>query len=148
VDDDALKDPQLRGLRERGLGIALKFYTGLQESLEADLGPQSRGRLSEAYDRLGRLHAELGAKHKALEDYRRALRIRGALAAAEPAAPRPRAALVDAQMRIGWTLRDLGDLDGAIGSMERSVSLAEALANAHPDVPIYKESMAMCLGNL
>src|SRR5262249_19639949 len=57
VDDDVLKDPQLRGLRERGLGIALKFYTGLQESLEADLGPQSRGRLSEAYDRLGRLHA-------------------------------------------------------------------------------------------
>jgi serine/threonine-protein kinase len=147
-DDELRKDPRLEGLRKRLLGSALKFYTELQKSLEADPTPQARSQLSEAFVRLGNIHSDIGAKREALAAHRRALAIQEALIAADPADHRMKSASVRVSTRIGVFLRDLGLLDDAARSLVRGLAISEALVRDHPTVVSYKEELAWCFDNL
>jgi tetratricopeptide (TPR) repeat protein len=147
-EDELRKDPRLEGLRKRLLGSALTFYTELQESLEADPTPQALHDLSKAYVRVGQIHDELGSTHEALAAFRRALAIREALAAAQPANFQLRADLARAHFAVGFALRPMGRLGEAVRSLERSLAIEEGLVRDHPTEVQFQEDLAWVLHNL
>jgi tetratricopeptide (TPR) repeat protein len=147
-EGELLKDPRLEGLRRRLIDTALRFYTELQKSLEADPAPQAREQLAEAYARVGDLHDIVWSKDEAVADFRRALAIREALAASAPADPRQQATLTQVHLKIGKALRDIGRLGEALRSYERSLAIAEALVRDHPTDVSYEEQLSWCLQNL
>jgi serine/threonine-protein kinase len=148
LEDELQKDSRLEGLRKRMLGSALKFYTELQESLEADTTPQALYDLSESYSRVGDVQEGLGSMHEALAAHRRALAIREALAAAQPANLQLRSALARAHFRIGIVLRPMGRLRDAIRSLERSLAIDEGLVRDNPTEVLFQEDLAWALHNL
>jgi tetratricopeptide (TPR) repeat protein len=147
-EDELLKDSRLEGLRKRLLDTALRFYTDLQKSLEADPTPQARSQLAAAYARVGAIHQEIGPRSEALAAHRRALAIREALAAAEPADPQHWSELAQSLMAIGHLLRQLGRWDDAIQSYERGLAIEQVLVRDHPTVSLYKSDLAWFLSNL
>jgi serine/threonine-protein kinase len=148
LEDELRTDPRLEGLRKKLLGSALKFYTELQESLEADPTPQALHDLSEAYSRVGDIHEELGSMHEALAAFRRTLAIREALAGAQPANLQLRADLARAHFRIGLVLRPMGRLGEAVRSLERSLAIGEGLVRDHPTEVQFQKDLAWVLHNL
>jgi tetratricopeptide (TPR) repeat protein/tRNA A-37 threonylcarbamoyl transferase component Bud32 len=147
-EDVLLTDQRLGGLRKRLLDTALKFYTELQKSLEADPTPQAREQLAEAYAQVGKLHDVVWSRDEAVADFRRALEIREALAAASPPNERQKVALIQVYLRIGRAMREIGRLSEALRLFERALAIEEALARDHPTNDSYKEELALCLQNL
>jgi serine/threonine-protein kinase len=127
LEDELQKGPRLEGLRKRLLGSALKFYTELQESLEADPTPQALHDLSEAYFRVGDIHMELGSLHEALAAFRRVLAIRKALAV-NPDDPRDQRHLCQSEGELALVLIKTGEHTNA-------ASLIEDLSSRLPDDP-------------
>jgi serine/threonine-protein kinase len=146
--DELANDPRLAGLRKEMLGTALKFYTGLQESLESEPTREARDQLSAAYARVASVHEVMGERPEALTAYRRALAIREDLVAAAPADHRQRSGLAYLHLRIGAVLRWSGRPEEALGSLERAVTVAQTVVRDHPEVAGYKDQLAWCLQNL
>jgi tetratricopeptide (TPR) repeat protein/tRNA A-37 threonylcarbamoyl transferase component Bud32 len=147
-EDELQKDPRMEGLRKRLLGSALKFYTELQASLEADPTPQALHDLSKAYVRVGQIQEELGSMHEALAAFRRALATSEALAATQPANLQFRSALASAHFGIGFALRAMGRLGEAMRSFERSLAIEEGLVLDDPTEVQFQKDLAWALHNL
>jgi tetratricopeptide (TPR) repeat protein/tRNA A-37 threonylcarbamoyl transferase component Bud32 len=144
-DDELRKDPRLEGLRKRLLGAALRFYTELQKSLEADPTARAGSQLSDAYDQVARLHEEMGAKQEAVEAHQRGLALRETLATAEPADQRLQAALARSLVWTGRALREANRQGEAARSVERALAIEEVLVRDHPTDAQYKGELAWCL---
>jgi serine/threonine-protein kinase len=148
LEDELQKDRRLEGLSKRMLRSALKFYSELQESLEADPTPQALHDLSDAYYRVGDIQEGLGSRHEALAAYRRNLAIKEALAAAQPANLELRSALARAHFSIGLVLRPMGRLGEAMRSLERSLAIDEGLVRDDPTQVQFQVDLAWTLQNL
>ena len=110
--------PGSTGARELLVRRVLEYVDNLARSARGD--PSLQLELASAYARIGdlqwnRYYAQLGDYRGALENQRKALQIREAVAAAEPANPGARLSLAASYMVIGDLLQQAGDHRAALG---------------------------------
>ena len=127
--------PGATAVRERLVSDARTYL----DSLAAESGgdPVLQRELAAAYERLGDVlgrpySANLGDTAGAMDSYRKALRIREAVAAAEPRNPQLRRELAQSHRRIGWQL--LGTAEAAAGRdhLQQAVAIYTALVTERP----------------
>jgi tetratricopeptide (TPR) repeat protein len=128
VSEDALlKEEEFKGLRERLLREAARFYGKLQGMLEGQPDPSSQQALAESYSLLADLTHKVGSREEAIAVQRQALALRRQLAArGEPGA----------DLEVARSLLALADYltaDGA--SKEAGTSVEEALGLAEAAGP-------------
>ena len=107
-EEEMLKGPQFKGLRDKLLRSAAGFYQKLEGLLTGHPDRRSRSMLAEAYNELGELTEKIGVQTEALALQRKSTAIRRELAAAADAEP-------EAPVDLASTLIAVGKLDGAVG---------------------------------
>ena len=134
---DAIKNlPGATRVRERLVKDALVYLDSLASEAEGD--PALQRELAGAYDRVGDVRgqaygASLGDRAGAMDSYLKALRIREALAVANPKDVQNRRELAESHRKIGWQLLDTSE--GARGSehLRKAVDLDRDLAAENPE---------------
>jgi serine/threonine protein kinase/tetratricopeptide (TPR) repeat protein len=151
------KLPGSTGARELLVRRVLEYVDNLARSASGD--PSLQLELASAYARIGdlqwnRYYAQLGDYRGALENQRKALQIREAVAAAEPANRGARLSLAASYMVIGDLLQQAGDHRAALEEYRRSLAIRERMVAADPanrpirsDLAITYQRIADTLGN-
>jgi eukaryotic-like serine/threonine-protein kinase len=124
--------PGATAVRERLVKDALAYLDSL--TAEANGDPALQRELAAAYDRMGSVlgklwAANLGDTKGALESYKKALRIREALVAADAQNPQNRRELAESHRQIGWQLLDTTGSE----HLRQAISIYTQLAQEHPD---------------
>lgn len=141
---DAIRDlPGATPVRMRLVRDALRYL----DSLAAESGgdPALQRELAAAYDRVGdvaggRAHANLGDTDAATQSYEKALRIREALAEADPLDAQNRRELARSYRKVGYHLLDTKDAARGMESLNRSLAMLTELAAERPsDVETHRE---------
>ncbi|HEX8203369.1 MAG TPA: tetratricopeptide repeat protein, partial [Isosphaeraceae bacterium] len=132
--------PQMEAVRRRLLQRALAFYlTFLQErGNEAAL----RQDAAEAHTRLADIQEMLGAYDQAEPQYRQAIALLTALAAAAPEAAAPHRALAQADHGYGLLLRKANRFGEAEARLREALRLRERLVAAAPADPDDRQRLA------
>jgi tetratricopeptide (TPR) repeat protein len=130
---------------------ALTYFDQL--AAEAADNPELLDELWSAYCRLGDVqgntfHPNLGDTSKALETYRKGLRIAQTLAETDPDARRAQLRLVVCYDKIADIERILGGLTDALANYQQSFELVKAMAKDYPDDAKNQASLAVCHENL
>jgi non-specific serine/threonine protein kinase/serine/threonine-protein kinase len=133
LNDEIAKEPT----KARGLLVkrALEYLDSLAQ--EAGDDPSLQRELATAYEKVGDIlgnpySANLGDTAGAIESYRKALAIRQALSAAEPASTDVRRDLAISYGRMGEMQEQTGDIPGALESQRRSLEVREGLLSQEP----------------
>lgn len=133
---DAIKDlPGSTLARELLVKRALEYLDKLAQEAKDD--PSLQRELAEAYEKVGdvqgkTLRANLGDTSGARESYRKALRVRETLLAANPTDASSRSDLADSYREFGRLLWTAGDTAGGLENASNEVVMREALAAANP----------------
>jgi len=134
--NEAIQDlPGSMPVRERLVKDALAYLDSLAG--EANDDPSLQRELATAYEKVGdvqgrTLRANMGDTSGARESYRKALRIREALVAANPKDSSFRSDLADSYREFGRLLWTASDTAGGLENADREVVLREALAAENP----------------
>jgi serine/threonine-protein kinase len=128
-----LRQPGMQPLRSRLLGSALEFYTKLQRVLEAEQGASAGAELARAYERVGSLSGETGAKAAAAEAFAKALAIRERIAREQPGDVPARADVADVRAKLAKALDETDKLNEARDAYQRATGEYQALARDRPD---------------
>jgi eukaryotic-like serine/threonine-protein kinase len=123
--------PGATAVRGRLVQDALAYLDGLVT--ESSDNPGLQRELADAYDKLGDVlggahAASLGDTQGALESFRKAQRIREALASAAPGEAQNRRDLAESHRRIGWQLLVTSEAAFGVEHLRRAVSLYRELA--------------------
>jgi len=133
---DSIRDlPGSTPARKLLVDRALKYLDSLARESSGDSGLQRE--LAAAYERVGDVqgnpnYANLGDTSGAIASYRKALRIRQAIAASANSA-NDEAALADIYMDLSNSLVSMGDREGALHVLQQAYPISEKLANDQPD---------------
>jgi tetratricopeptide (TPR) repeat protein len=134
---DAIKDlPGATRLRERLVKDALVYLDSLAGEAEGD--PALQRELAAAYDRIGDVRgqayrANLGDRAGAMDSYLKALRIREALATANPQDLQSQREVAEAHRKIGWQLMDTTEGAQALEHLRKAVDLDRELEAQNPE---------------
>jgi serine/threonine protein kinase len=134
--NEAIQDlPGSIPVRERLVKDALEYLDSLAG--EASDDPSLQRELATAYEKVGdvqgrTLRANMGDTSGAKESYRKALRIREMLAAANPKDASSRSDLADSYREFGRLLWTASDTAGGLENARKDVSLREALTAENP----------------
>jgi eukaryotic-like serine/threonine-protein kinase len=134
--NEAIQDlPGSMPVRERLVKDALEYLDSLAG--EANDDPSLQRELATAYEKVGdvqgrTLRANIGDTAGAKDSYRKALRIRETLAAANPKDSAARSDLADSYREFGRLLWTASDTAGGLENADREVVLREALAAENP----------------
>jgi tetratricopeptide (TPR) repeat protein len=134
---DAIKDlPGATRVRERLVKDALVYLDSLANEAEGD--PALQRELAAAYDRVGDVRgqaygASLGDRAGAMESYLKGLRIREALAMANPKDIQSRRELAESHRRIGWQLLDTTEGTEGLDHLRKAVDLDRELTAENPE---------------
>ncbi len=146
---DSIRDlPGSTPARKLLVDRALKYLDSLARESSGDAGLQRE--LAAAYERVGSvqgdpMYANLGDTGGAIESYRKALRIREAVAGTTNSQQQDQLALTDVLMAMGNTLVFIGDLQGALSALQEAEPIAQQLASDHKGDPLLQENYAgMC----
>jgi serine/threonine protein kinase/predicted negative regulator of RcsB-dependent stress response len=137
--------------RELLVKRALRYLDRLNQEAQADLSLQRE--LAAAYQKVGDVQgrpgfAHLGDQAGALASYRKALQLREALAAAEPANLEFQRELATNHDRIGDVLRLSGNTTGAIEHYRQALAPRQTLAAADPANLELKRELALSFQRL
>ncbi len=145
---DSIRDlPGSTPARKLLVDRALKYLDSLARESSGDPGLQRE--LAAAYERVGAvqgdpMYANLGDTAGAIASYRKALRIRQAIAAASSQRD-DQLALTDISMAVGNTYVATGNLEGALSVLQEAEPIAQKLAEDDADDPELQENYAgMC----
>ena len=133
---DAIKDlPGATRVREQLVKDALIYLDSLASEAEGDLALQRE--LAAAYDRVGNVRgqaygASLGDRAGAMDSYVKALRIREALATANPKDMQSRRELAESHRTIGWQLLDTTEGAEGLEHLRKAVDLDRELTAENP----------------
>jgi eukaryotic-like serine/threonine-protein kinase len=127
--------PGSTAVRERLVRDAQAYLDSL--AAEASGDPALQRELAAAYDRLGTVlgrpyAANLGDTAGAMESYRKALKIREALAAADPRNPQARRELAQGHRRIGWQLMGTTEFDASREHFRQAIAIYTQLVTEQP----------------
>jgi eukaryotic-like serine/threonine-protein kinase len=143
---DSIADlPGSTAARKLLVGRALLYLDSLsQESAGA---PGLQRELATAYERVGDVQgnpyfANLGDTAGAIESYRKALKIRLALADAKRGYFEDRSALVGAYLRLGLGLEAAGDFATSLDVLQKAYAIAETLTKERQNDVEAQESLA------
>jgi non-specific serine/threonine protein kinase/serine/threonine-protein kinase len=134
--NEAIQDlPGSTPVRERLVKDALEYLDGLAE--EAGDDPSLQRELATAYEKVGdvqgrTLRANMGDTSGARESYRKALKIREALVAANPKDASSRSDLADSYREFGRLLWTASDTAGGLENAKKDVFLRESLTAENP----------------
>ncbi len=134
--NEAIQDlPGSVPVRERLVKDALEYLDSLAG--EANDDPSLQRELATAYEKVGdvqgrTLRANMGDTSGAKDSYRKALRIREMLVAANPKDASSRSDLADSYREFGRLLWTAGDTAGGLENASKEVVLREALAAENP----------------
>jgi non-specific serine/threonine protein kinase/serine/threonine-protein kinase len=134
--NEAIQDlPGSVPVRERLVKDALEYLDSLAG--EANDDPSLQRELATAYEKVGdvqgrTLRANMGDTSGAKESYRKALRIRETLVAANPKDSSSRSDLADSYREFGRLLWTASDTAGGLENARKDVSLREALTAENP----------------
>jgi serine/threonine protein kinase len=134
--NEAIQDlPGSVPVRERLVKDALEYLDSLAG--EANDDPSLQRELATAYEKVGdvqgrTLRANMGDTAGAKDSYRKALRIRETLVAANPKDSSSRSDLADSYREFGRLLWTAGDTAGGLENASKEVVLREALAAENP----------------
>ncbi|MGH8100787.1 MAG: protein kinase domain-containing protein [Chthoniobacterales bacterium] len=134
---DAIKDlPGATRVRERLVKDALVYLDSLASEIEGD--PALQRELAAAYDRVGDVRgqaygASLGDRAGAMDSYLKGLRIREALATANPKDMQSRRELAESHRRIGWQLLDTIEGTRGLEHLRKAVDLDRELTAENPE---------------
>jgi len=134
---DAIKDlPGATRVRERLVKDALVYLDSLANEAEGD--PALQRELAAAYDRVGDVRgqaygASLGDRAGAMESYLKGLRIREAVAMANPKDMQNRRELAESHRRIGWQLLDTTEGTEGLDHLRKAVDLDRELTAENPE---------------
>jgi serine/threonine protein kinase/tetratricopeptide (TPR) repeat protein len=134
--NEAIQDlPGSMPVRERLVKDALEYLDSLAG--EANDDPSLQRELATAYEKVGdvqgrTLRANMGDTTGAKDSYRKALRIRETLVAANPKDSSARSDLADSYREFGRLLWTASDTAGGLENAHREVVLREALAAENP----------------
>jgi serine/threonine protein kinase len=143
---DAIKDlPGATRVRERLVKDALVYLDSLASEAGGD--PALQGELASAYDRIGDVIggaylASLGDRAGGMDSYQKALRIREALAAANPKDMQRRRDLAENYRRIGWQLRDTDQETHGVEHLRKSLMLYKNLTTEQPESAELQDEVA------
>jgi non-specific serine/threonine protein kinase/serine/threonine-protein kinase len=137
--------------RELLVRTALAYLDPLAAEAEGNRGLQLE--LASAYDRVGDIlggirNPTTGEFGEALEQYRKALAIRQAVADQDPQSADAMDALADSHENIGDHLLQSGDVDGAVEARRAALQIREALANRSEDALEARRGVAVALANV
>jgi serine/threonine protein kinase len=123
---------------------AQEYLDSLSKEASGDLSLQRE--LASAYDRVGDLQgydgaANLGDVAGALQSYKKALSIRIAAAAGNPADIAIQSDLLGDYFRLSFVLLAAGDFTGALNDLHAALPVAQKLADTQAD-PKYKDYLA------
>ena len=123
---------------------AQEYLDSLSKEASGDLSLQRE--LASAYDRVGDLQgydgaANLGDVAGALQSYKKALSIRIAAAAGNPADIAIQSDLLGDYFRLSFVLLAAGEYQGALSDLHSALPIAQKLADTQPD-PKYKDYLA------
>jgi len=133
---DAIKDlPGATRVRERLVKDALVYLDSLASEAEGD--PALQRELAAAYDRVGNVRgqaygASLGDRAGAMDSYLKALRIREALAMANPKDVQSRRELAESHRTIGWQLLDTTEGTQGLEHLRKAVDFDRELTVENP----------------
>jgi serine/threonine protein kinase/tetratricopeptide (TPR) repeat protein len=134
--NEAIQDlPGSTPVRERLVKDALEYLDSLAG--EANDDPSLQRELATAYEKVGdvqgrTLRANMGDTSGAKESYRKALRIRESLVAANPKDSSSRSDLADSYREFGRLLWTASDTAGGLENARKDVVLREALSAENP----------------
>jgi eukaryotic-like serine/threonine-protein kinase len=134
--NEAIQDlPGSMPVRERLVKDALEYLDSLAG--EANDDPSLQRELATAYEKVGdvqgrTLRANMGDTAGAKDSYRKALRIRETLAAANPKDSSARSDLADSYREFGRLLWKTSDTAGGLDNARKDVFLREALTAENP----------------
>jgi eukaryotic-like serine/threonine-protein kinase len=134
---DAIKDlPGATRVRERLVKDALVYLDSLASEAEGD--PALQRELAGAYDRIGDVRgqayrANLGDRAGAMDSYLKALRIREALATANPKDVQSQCELAESHRKIGWQLMDTAEGAEGLEHLRKAVELDRELTAENPE---------------
>jgi hypothetical protein len=135
-EDDRLKEPEFRDLRDKLLGNALRFYESLGRDLSAKPGDLGlRQALADATLRAAKLAREVGTTREAIAAYEEAIPLLEALAAELPDVLKPRDRLSEALLSLSRLQRDAGATLEARATNRKARAVAAAAVAAHPGDP-------------
>jgi serine/threonine protein kinase/Tfp pilus assembly protein PilF len=122
--------PQMEPIRRDLLLDALKFYQKFLDKQSDD--PVIRREAALAYQRVGRIHQQLGQYQDAERAYRSAFEMFDKLAASASAEPALLTEMVECHLEFSWPLGALGKSDEAAQNVRRAVELADKLDKKTP----------------
>ena len=156
---DSIRDlPGSTAARKLLVDRALEYLDSL--SREASGTPGLQHELASAYERVGDVqgnpyYANLGDTAGATESYRKALKIRLALAGDKRGSAADRAALAGVYVKLGFTLRAANNFPAAFETLQRAYPITQQLADAQKNNPQAQETlagvcfaMAQCLADM
>ena len=149
---DAIKDlPGATPVRERLVKDALTYLDSLSREAAGD--PTLQRELAAAYDRVGDVRgqansASLGDRAGAMDSYSKALRIREALAAANPHDIQAQRELAENHRRIGWQLLDTAESGRALDHLRKAVTLYLPLTAEQPQNAELQDELAIAHNQL
>jgi non-specific serine/threonine protein kinase/serine/threonine-protein kinase len=137
--------PGATSVRERLVTDGLAYLDSL--AAEASGDPALQRELAAAYDRLGNVlgkpyAANLGNAKGALDSYRKALKIREELVAADPRNAQNRRELADSHRQIGWLLLEATDMQAVREHFRQAISIYAQLIVERPDDAAIRLSLA------
>jgi serine/threonine protein kinase/tetratricopeptide (TPR) repeat protein len=137
INDSITNLPGATAARKLLVTKALKYLDSL--ATEANGDPSLQRELATAYQRVGDIQGllnsqqNLGHSSDALDSYRKALKIRETLAAADPSDPAAKRDLAFVYQRIGQVCALLNDFAGAKEGDQKSFAIYETLHAASPN---------------
>ena len=143
---DSIKNlPGATSARRLLVSEALQYLDSLSQESLGDISLQRE--LATAYEKLGDVQgdpmfANLGSTSGAIESYRKALRIRQAIAAAHEHSPSDDSALATAYLKLGFALTLKDDFEAALGAFQQAYPISEKLANTQKNDPQLQETYA------
>ena len=142
VSEDALlKEDQFKGLRERLLQEAARFYGKLQEILQDQPDASSQRALAESYFLLGELTAKIGSRDEAEALHRKALELRRALVARRE--PDAELDVARSLLALASLIRVRGDSPEFKKAAEEALSLAQAAGTSDEALTVLADSHSM-----
>jgi serine/threonine protein kinase len=145
IHDSIVDLPGATPARKLLVNRALEYLDSLSQEAGDDLSLQRE--LAAAYDRVGDVlgysgAANLGDFAGALENYKKALVIREAAAAANPGDLQATTDLLNDYFRLGFAMQDAGDYAGALAYLRKALPISQRLSAKYPDNPKYKDWVA------
>jgi len=136
IDNSIADIPGSTAARKLLVGRALEYLDNLSREAKGDKSLQAE--LATAYERVGDVLGypyapNLGDSAGALASYRKALRIREALAASSPNDLKLQRQLTGNHFRIANALEFTGDLNGALDALRKTLPITEKLAAGKTD---------------